>query len=80
MDRYKQEQTALAQQKDELQGQASNVRQDNEQLHSVLAQQQQQNKLLQDRLALLQSQLASTNEQLARTRTKTRRPTRRFRP
>ncbi len=66
VDRYKQEQTALAQQKDELQGQASNVRQDNEQLHSVLAQQQQQNKLLQDRLALLQSQLASTNEQLAR--------------
>lgn len=66
VDRYKQEQTALSHQKDELQNRASSLGRDNEELERLVAQSQQQNKLLQDRLALLQNQLGSTNAQLAR--------------
>ncbi len=66
VDHYKQEQTAMSHQREELQSRATSLGRDNEELERLLAQSQQQNKLLQDRLGLLQGQLSTTSAQLSR--------------
>ncbi len=62
-----QQQTALAQQSQQLQSRASTLDQDNQELETLLAQSRQQNKLLQDQLAVMRDQLTSTTQQLTST-------------
>jgi flagellar motor protein MotB len=68
MGTLQQQQSALAQQNQQLQSKASTLDEDNQELEALLAQTRQQNKLLQDQLAAVREQLQSVNQQLAQTR------------
>lgn len=63
-----QQQTALAQQNQQLQSRASTLDTDNQELETLLAQSRQQNKLLQDQLVAIREQLNTTTQQLAQAR------------
>lgn len=67
-DRLRQDQVALARQKEELQSRVAALDRDNQEQAALLAQVRQQNKLLEDQIAVLRDQLASTTAQLARVR------------
>jgi flagellar motor protein MotB len=68
MGTMQQQQSALAQQNQQLQTKASTLDVDNQELEALLAQARQQNQLLQDQVTLMRDQLQSVNQQLAQTR------------
>ncbi len=67
-EKLRQDQVALARQKDELQNRASALDRDNQEQSAILAQVRQQNKLLEEQVTVLRDQLSSTTTQLARIR------------
>lgn len=68
VDRIRQEQAALAKQREELQGRTAALDTNNAELQSMIAQMRQQNKALEDHVNVLREQLNSTTSQLTRLR------------
>jgi len=72
VDQYRNQQLALANQQQQLQGRASALDRDNEELGSLLAQARQQTKLAEDHVRALQQELQSATSQLAEARSSQR--------
>ncbi len=68
VDQFKQQQLALSRQQQQLQGRASALDNDNQELGSLLAQSRQQTKLAEDQVRALREQLRSVTTELAETR------------
>ena len=68
VDKLQQQQLAMSRQNQLLQGRASDLDQDNQEIESLLAQSRQQNQVLEDRLAVIRDQLRGATSQLAQAR------------
>lgn len=66
LDKSREEQLALARQKEELQNRATRLDRDNQDLMNQLTQAKQRTKILEDQLNVLREQLVASNSQLAR--------------
>lgn len=64
-----QEQTSLASKNDELQSRANSLDRNNQELETLLAQERQQKRILEDQVGALRDQLNTTNSQLAKVQT-----------
>jgi flagellar motor protein MotB len=63
-----QQQTSLAQRNDELKGRADSLDRNNQELETLLAQERQQKRIIEDQLAAVRDQLSTANTQLAQAR------------
>lgn len=64
-----QQQTTLAQRSDELKARADSLDRNNQELETLLAQERQQKRIIEDQLAAVRDQLSTANTQLAQART-----------
>jgi chemotaxis protein MotB len=66
LDKSRDEQLAISRQKEELQGRATRLDRDNQDLMNQLTQSKQRSKILEDQMGVLREQLVASNSQLAR--------------